>query len=419
MKDSGIEWVKQIPTSWQVMPNKYVMKKIKEVNDSYNGEDILSLTMDGVIVRDLDGGGKMPSSFDGYQTLTPGNLLMCLFDYDVTPRCIGLIKNNGVTSPAYSQFAMRNDNYAPFYYYYFLMIDHTKELLHLAKNLRHSFTEEQLGMINTPVPPLSEQHLIADFLDDKCSQIDKISKKIQEEIDILEEYKKSVIIEAVTKGLDPNVEMKDSGIEWIGKIPSHWSVRRVKMLGEYRNGLTYSPADMCDEDNGTLVLRSSNVQNGSLSLKDNVYVKTKIPSSLMVKPGDILICSRNGSRELVGKNALIPEMTATFGAFMMIFRSNYNSFMYYVFNSNQFNYYLGSFFTTTINQLTGANFGNMRFPFCPDEFERNEIVCYLDEKCSSINEAISQKRQQLSVLEEYKKSLIYEYVTGKKEVPID
>ena len=137
MKDSGIEWVEKIPNTWDVMANKYIMTKIKNIVSIYKGEPILSLTMNGVVVRDLDAGGKMPTSFDGYQRIYPNNLLMCLFDYDVTPRCIGLIKNEGVTSPAYSQFIMKNNNSSRYYYYYYLMLDNTKELLHLAKNLRH------------------------------------------------------------------------------------------------------------------------------------------------------------------------------------------------------------------------------------------------------------------------------------------
>ena len=181
MKDSGIEWIGEIPDGWYTMANKYVMGKIKHINPLYNGEDILSLTMNGVIVRDLDAGGKMPSSFDGYQTLYPGNLLMCLFDYDVTPRCIGLIRNHGVTSPAYSQFKMNPGYSAHYYYYYYLMVDHTKALLHRAKNLRHSFTEDQLGAIAVPVPPVKEQRAIAAFLDAKCAEIDALSADIQSE----------------------------------------------------------------------------------------------------------------------------------------------------------------------------------------------------------------------------------------------
>ena len=117
MKESGMPWVGEIPHNWNMLPNKYLMQKIKYICPMYNGEDILSLTMNGVIVRDLDAGGKMPSSFDGYQKIYAGNLLMCLFDIDVTPRCIGLITSNGVTSPAYSQFEMKMGAYAPFYNY--------------------------------------------------------------------------------------------------------------------------------------------------------------------------------------------------------------------------------------------------------------------------------------------------------------
>lgn len=418
MKDSGITWCGLIPADWKVMPNKYVMYKKKELNPIYHGEDILSLTMDGVIVRDLDAGGKMPASFDGYQIVHPNNLLMCLFDYDVTPRCVGLIKNEGLTSPAYSQFVMKNGNNADYYYYYYLMIDNTKELLHLAKNLRHSFTEDQLGVINTPVPPIEVQKKIAKFLDRKCKEIDDIHSDIEKQIEILEEYKKSVITEAVTKGLNPDVEMKDSGIEWIGKIPKDWGIKRVKNIGEYRNGLTYTPLDITDETEGTLVLRSSNVQNGKIVYDDNVYVKTKIKPELKIAKGDILICSRNGSRELIGKNAVIEDdLDASFGAFMMIFRCNCPKYMYYILNSAVFTYYLGTFFTSTINQLTGSNFGNMKIVFCDNETDQNAIVNYLDDKCGELNKIIEDKRKQLETLEEYKKSLIYEYVTGKKEVP--
>ena len=198
MKDSGIDWVGNMPKHWKKMPNKYLMYKEKTICPLYNGESILSLTMKGVVVRDLDAGGKMPTSFDGYQQIEAGNLLMCLFDIDVTPRCIGLICNNGVTSPAYSQFIMKEDAYAPFYSYYYLMVDFTKELLHMAKNLRHSLNEEQFGAILAPVPPIEEQRQIAEFLDKKCKEIEEIIADKQSQIETLESYKKSLIYEYVT-----------------------------------------------------------------------------------------------------------------------------------------------------------------------------------------------------------------------------
>ena len=198
MKDSGIEWVGEMPMSWSTVPNKYLMYKIKSICPIYNGENILSLTTNGVIIRNLNGGGKMPTSFDGYQKIVPGNLLMCLFDIDVTPRCIGLIKDSGLTSPAYSQFAMKDGAYAPYYYYYYLMVDYTKELLHMAKNLRHSLTEDQLGAIKAPRPPYVEQIQIAESLDNKCSEINQVIADKNNQLTTLDKYKKSLIFEYVT-----------------------------------------------------------------------------------------------------------------------------------------------------------------------------------------------------------------------------
>lgn len=198
LKSTDVSWASKIPSHWSVMPNKYIMKKIKRICAIHKDEDIISLSMYGVIVRDLDAGGKMPTTFDGYQFVYPSNLLMCLFDYDVTPRCIGYINNYGVTSPAYSQFEMIDGMDAKYYYYYYLMIDNTKELLHLAKNLRHSFTEDELGKINQIVPPYQEQRAIADYLDKKCADIDSVIADKKSQLDTLEEYKKSLIYEYVT-----------------------------------------------------------------------------------------------------------------------------------------------------------------------------------------------------------------------------
>ena len=227
MKNSGLKWIGEIPYSWNVMPNKYLMKKKKVICPVYKGEDILSLTMKGVIVRDLDAGGKMPTSFDGYQRLEPGNLLMCLFDIDVTPRCIGLIKQEGLSSPAYSQFELNDMGNAEYYCYYYTMLDNDKTLLHLAKNLRHSLTEDQLGAISVIVPPIQEQKKIADFLDAKCSEIDALTADIQTQIDTLEQYKRSIITEAVTKGLNSDVEMKDSGIFYMAPMNAKWRLTKI------------------------------------------------------------------------------------------------------------------------------------------------------------------------------------------------
>lgn len=199
LKDSTLEWIGKVPVHWVIKPNKYLMKKLKQIQPIYDGEDIISLTVNGVIKRDLDNpSGKMPTSFDGYQFVYPGNLLMCLFDIDVTPRCIGLIKDFGLTSPAYSQFVLNKGVDAGYYYYYYLNLDFNKELLHLAKNQRHSLNEEQFGAIKTVVPPFEEQVAIAKYLDERCDEINKCISAKQEQIATLESYKKSIIFEYVT-----------------------------------------------------------------------------------------------------------------------------------------------------------------------------------------------------------------------------
>ena len=198
MEDSGIEWIGNIPEHWEVLPHKRVMHKVKIIQDKYNGEPILSLTMKGVVVRDLEAGGKMPASFDGYQKIYPGNLLQCLFDIDVTPRCVGLINNKGLTSPAYSQFELKSNASGPYYEYLLRYMDDEKCILHLSKNLRSSLTEFDFGLIPTILPPLSEQSLIADYLDKKCAEIDRMIEIKRKKIEKLNTYKKSIIFEYVT-----------------------------------------------------------------------------------------------------------------------------------------------------------------------------------------------------------------------------
>lgn len=409
MKDSGIEWVGLCPRNWKIMANKYIMKKIKVIKPKYRGENILSLTMNGVIIRDLEAGGKMPSSFDGYQTLYPNNLLMCLFDYDVTPRCIGLINNDGVCSPAYSQFLLKGNNCPEYYYYYYLMIDNTKELLHLAKNLRHSFTEEQLGNINAPVPPIDEQKAIANFLDEKCTDIDLLIADIQTEIETLEEYKKSVITETVTKGLNTNVQMKDSYIEWVGKMPIHWNVMSNKyVMKKYKR--------ICAKYRGENIL--SLTMNGVV-IRD-LDAGGKMPSSFdgyqYIYKGNLLMClfDYDVTPRCIG---LIDNDGITSPAYSQFVMCNGNSSRYYYY------YYLMIDNTKELLHLaknlrhsfTEEQLGAINVPVPPVE-EQLQIADYLDKKIKTINEIIDEKSKQIFLINEYKKSIIYEYVTGKKEV---
>jgi type I restriction enzyme S subunit len=280
----------------------------------------------------------------------------------------------------------------------------------------YSITKQILKNTKAIIPPQDEQKAIAAFLDTQCGKVDSIVTELDQQIEIIKQYKTSLITETVTKGLNKNVPMKNSGIDWIGKIPAHWEIKKLKYIGSARNGLTYAPENISHE--GILVLRSSNIQDGKLAFEDNVYVDIKIPREIIVRENDLLICSRNGSRELIGKCTLIDKKTAgnTYGAFMCVFRSPYNRFIHYVFQSNLFNYYLGNYLTSTINQLTNANLYSMKIPITFDEKEQSQIVTYLDEHIGKVNSLISEKQLSIDTMKVYKKSLIYEYVTGKKRI---
>lgn len=412
MKDSGIEWIGDIPVSWKIMPNKYLMRKEKKICPVYHGEDILSLTMKGVIVRDLDAGGKMPTSFDGYQRLEAGNLLMCLFDIDVTPRCIGLIKQAGVSSPAYSQFVLRKGADAAYYCYYYTMLDNDKTLLHLAKNLRHSLTEDQLGAIPVIVPPIEEQQRIADFLDTKCAEIDALTADIQTQIDTLEQYKRSVITETVTKGLNPDAEMKDSGIEWVGEIPAHWLVHPVYYYYGERKNKNY----LGKEDNllslsyGRVVRKDINTSDGLLPESFNTYniVET---GDIIIRPTDLQNDKRSLRTGLVKEHGIITSAYIDLCPIKQV-DSRYFYFLLHAYDVMKVFYNMGNGVRQGLNY---SEFSRLMV-FEPPYEEQVAIADYLETKVIEVDAIIERKKEQMSVLNAYKRSLIFEYVTGKKEV---
>ncbi|EHN66544.1 putative type I restriction-modification system specificity determinant for hsdM and hsdR (HsdS) [Comamonas testosteroni ATCC 11996] len=284
-------------------------------------------------------------------------------------------------------------------------------------DLRDGLNLELLGDIGCPIPNVEEQLSIAAFLDHETAKIDALIEKQQRLIELLKEKRQAVISHAVTKGLNPNAPMKDSGVEWLGEVPAHWEMKKLRFLGEARNGLTYSPEDIVDEGEGTLVLRSSNVQNMKIAFGDNVYVNKYIHERIITRLNDILICSRNGSRALIGKNALIEENAAglAYGAFMMVFRSEVNPYIFWVLNSQLFEYQSGSFLTSMINQLTVENINGFEIPLPPAE-ERSAIIAYVKERTSKIDVLISQVESSLALIHERRTALISAAVTGKIDV---
>ena len=420
MKDSGVEWIGQIPKDWDVVPHKRVMHKVKEICEQYNGEDIISLTMNGVIKRDLAAGGKMPTSFDGYQYVKPNDLLLCLFDIDVTPRCVGVVKDYGVTSPAYSRFIMHDGYYNVYYDYLLRAIDDDKVFVHLSKNLRSSLTESDFGAIKTCVPSLAEQHRIATFLDAECAEIDAVLEKTRASIEEYKKLKQAVITQAVTKGVRGDRPMKNSGIEWIGEIPKEWKRTKIKMVASFFNGDRTSrypqPADFVD--NGVAFLTSRNIDGDEVNLSETKYItenKYRSLSGAKIQIDDIVFCLRGS----VGKCALNRALSCgTVASSLATIRPKniYPKYLLYFLLSNIASTQTAIFMNgTCAANLSAENVANY-YIVLPRSAEQKEIADYLDNKCEKINALIAKKQQYLTEIENYKKSLIYEYVTGKKEV---
>ena len=427
MKDSGIPWIGEIPSHWQIcriknVANLYTGNSLNEKEKEYYSQSFEEDTIPYISTKDI--------SRDIEKIEYESGLSIPVSDasFSVAPKCSVLLCVEGGSAGKKVGFTDRdvcfvnklccfNTSTVSRYLYYYIISPSFNEPFSLSiQGIIGGVSVSTIKNFIQLLPTPSEQQAIADFLDKKCSEIDELICLQEKIIEELKAYKQSVITEAVIKGLKPDVPMKDSGIEWMGKIPNTWSVKRLKFIGEGENGLTYSPSDLCGEE-GTLVLRSSNIQGSKLVFEDNVYVSCAIPERLWVKKGDIIICSRNGSAALVGKCALVEEdISASFGAFMLRFRTPY--FCRYVFYllSGVISNYKQLFATTTINQLTLGTFNNLYAPFIDNLKEQQAIADYLDKKCSEIDNLISLKQGKIEYLKEYKKSIIYEYTTGKKEV---
>ncbi|MEI8084685.1 MAG: restriction endonuclease subunit S [Paludibacter sp.] len=282
-------------------------------------------------------------------------------------------------------------------------------------SIKH-LTYEKLNRVLWCVPPKSEQTLIVNYLDTKTTSIDRKIELLTSKADKYRALRRSIINQTVCRGLNPDVTLKDSGVEWIGEIPEHWEVKRMKDVAKATIGLTYSPEDIVDENEGILVLRSGNIQNGELSFNDNAYVNCSIPKNLMVRNGDVLLCARNGSANLVGKSAYIDNyMNFSWGAFMTVVRSRIGKYLFYVLNSDLLKSNMGLFQTSTVNQLTTKMLDNMDLPMTAHS-EQTAITTYLDEKTSQLDTIITNITQQISKLTQLRKSLINDVVTGKIKV---
>lgn len=412
MKESGIEWVGLIPDDWKIAKNNRLFNISKQlVNENWKNTQLLSLTKSGIIEKNInDGGGKQPESFGTYQYVEKDDIVLCLFDIDVSAVFSDRSKYDGMISPAYRVMKCTDAILPVYAKWWFDAVNIGRYYLIYTKSLRKTIDADGFGNILTVVPPLSEQQAIADYLDETCSKIDEIIAEAKASIDEYKELKQAVIFEAVTKGLDKNVEMKQCSVNWLDEIPSTWESIRLKyLLTEINN-------------------RSETGTEQHLSVSQVMGV---VPS--------YMIAVANPTASYVGQKIVEPndivfnKLKAHLGVFFM---SKYHGLVspdYAVYRTNDkvIPKYLEYLFHTSacISELkkyiSGVAEGLMRL-YTSDLFniriclpkvdEQIKIVEYVENKVELFNSLISEKESLINDLEAYKKSLIYEVVTGKRRV---
>lgn len=422
MKDSGIEWIGEIPEDWDARRIKNILSERNLKNDPVITNVVLSLLKDrGVIPYSEKGniGNKAKEDITKYKVAYPKDIIMN--SMNVIIGSVNISRYIGVVSPVYYVLYVRDENEHDIDY--INMLFQTKQFQESLKGIGNGILEHRMRIpinklndVILPFPSKKEQTKIVGILKRKTRKLDNIINETQQSIEELKKYKQSLITEAVTKGLDPNVEMKDSGIEWIGKIPKHWTVSKVKQFYEVVSGGTPKSNNISYWNGDIVWITPSDYQ------EDDVYVAKSNRTISMegVQNSSAEIVPRNSiivsNRAPIGKIVLTDiELSTNQGCKAMVNKKNINNkFIYY------FMYIMQEVLEefghgTTFRELSTEALKNFKFPV-PFIEEQRQIVSYLDEQTSRIDKLIADKTTVIKELESYKKSLIYEYVTGKKEV---
>lgn len=423
MRESGIEWIGDIPREWDIRPLKAILKERNEKNIPIKSENILSLTIDrGVIPykEKNSGGNKAKEDLTAYKLTYPNDIV--INSMNVIAGSVGLSSYFGCISPVYyTLYTRRNNDNIKYFNYIFQSKVFQLSLLGLGNGIMMKQAEgsgklntirmripmQKLNALLLPYPSIKEQEVIANYLDKKVSQIDGIISKQRSLIEKYKAYKQSLITETVIKGLDKNVPMKDSGIEWIGEIPSHWNVKKMKNVVDIIMGQSPNSDDI--KDNGNILFMQGNVEFGEKYPNPSIYCDKCNKHSRI---GDILMSVRApiGALNFADKQYGIGRGLCSIGVKDEL---SINYLWYYLQKSKKdFNYYSNG---STFDAITITILNNF-YIVVPNLKEQQEITDFLDKKCNVIDSVICKKEHLIEKLESYKKSLIYECVTGKRAV---
>lgn len=425
MKDSGIEWIGEIPVDWSMKRVKHIFTRKNEKAMQEN-PTILSLARDGVKVRDISNNeGQIAESYYNYNPVEEGDLLLNPMDLYSGANC-SISKVQGVISPAYINLKANTGVNPDFYDYYFKVQYWLMAFFSYGKGVSYDnrWTLSAETLMNYPVVDFSyeEQCKRADYLDRKCSQIDAIIARQQEVIEKLKAYKLSVITEAVTKGLNPDVPMKDSGVEWIGEIPEDWEVSKLKFMGHFVNGYAFPSSSFTGD--GVRVMKIANIQPMEISWIDESYVDVseydKLPM-YRVEQGDLVFALTrpiiNGGIKVAifdGKEkVLLNQRNAMFKGLSRVLPR----WMYYVMQNQMYVQKFALYIDGTGQQpnISTNEISQIEIPIPPIEVQQ-QVIMKLNEVMASIEKLTLLKERMIKQLSDYKKSLIYEVVTGKKEM---
>lgn len=369
--------------------------------------------------------GLLPLSFNTYNIVEPSDIIIRPTDLqnDKKSLRVGYAAERGIITSAYFDLYSKNDAIfnTKFGYYLLSGYDAFKIFYGLGNGVRQSVTFKEFASLPAILPPLAEQQRIADFLDTKCGILDRTIDAVSRQIEDLEKYKKALITKTVTKGIckkgEPERAMKDSGVEWIGEVPEEWSVKPFKTLAGMKGSSEYTARDIVDEGEGAILLSPSNINDNKLNLSKRTYISQKKydKSTTKIQREDLLF-TKTAS---VGKCVIYDSDEPAMPNPQLVVLKNIKclpKFLYYSMVSDVMQapakmYVYGSVIPT-ISQL---NLGRIKIPV-PSPEEQQQIADYLDEKCKNIDNRVQKRKQQLEWLKEYKKSLIFDYVTGKKRV---
>lgn len=426
MKDSGIEWIGEIPEGWEIVPVRSCFDEVRTKNTDGQEQNALQFKSGNIISKT-----NFNASMDDYVADTITNYTVVLPDtvminglnlnYDFKSLRVALVKEKGVITSAYLAIFPDRKKIFPQYATYLFKGYETKMAFHnMGAGIRKTLGYKEFKNQPLLLPSEKEQNKISAYLDSKCSHIDIMLSKIRSSIEEYKKLKQTVITQAVTKGVRGEREMKDSGVKWIGKIPKEWVIQKIKSISSRINvGVVIRPSEYFDE-NGTIpFLRGINVKEYLISSDNMVYINESsnhILSKSQVHTDDILIV-RDGS---IGTSCVVPAEFDGANVVSMVIATPSIScdsrFICYSLNSDvgktQFTLTkIGSALTHT--SVSAVSDIIVAVPSCA---EQKEIADYLDAKCAEIDGLIAKKEQLVKELESYKKSLIYEVVTGKREV---